>query len=90
MADGQLSVNHGSRRRSKTSTASYRRFYELAPDTFAIIDAKTGRVLGCNRALVSTTGDAKREIAVQALERDGASAAALRPTGIAVSRSPRI
>ncbi len=62
MADGQLSVNHGSRRRSKTSTDSYRRFYDLAPDVFAIIDAKTGRVLGCNRALTSATGDAKREI----------------------------
>jgi two-component system CheB/CheR fusion protein len=62
MADGQLSVNHGSRRRSKTSTDSYRRFYDLAPDVFAIIDAETGRVLGCNRALTSATGDAKREI----------------------------
>ena len=62
MADRQLSVNRGSRRRSKTSTASYRRFYELAPDMFAIIDANTGRVLGCNRALTSATGYAKREI----------------------------
>jgi len=62
MTPDQRSVNHGSRRRSKTSTASYRRFYELAPDMFAIIDAKTGRVLGCNRALTSATGYAKREI----------------------------
>ena len=62
MTDGQRSVNRGSRRRSKTSTASYRRFYELAPDMFAIIDANTGRVLGCNRALTSATGYTKREI----------------------------
>ena len=62
MTHDQLSVNHGSRRRSKAATASYRRFYDLAPDMFAIIDAETGRVLDCNRALTAATGYAKREL----------------------------
>ena len=62
MTHDQLSVNHGSRRRSKAAAASYRRFYDLAPDMFAIIDAETGRVLDCNRALTAATGYAKREL----------------------------
>ena len=62
MTHDQLSVNHGPRRRSKAATASYRRFYDLAPDMFAIIDAKTARVLDCNRALTAATGYAKREL----------------------------
>ena len=62
MTHGQLSVNGGSRRRPKAATAFYRRFYDLAPDMFALINAKTGRVLACNRALTAATGYAKREI----------------------------
>ena len=62
MTHGQLSVNGGSSRRPKAATAFYRRFYDLAPDMFALIDAKTGRVLACNRALTAATGYAKREI----------------------------
>ena len=52
----------GPRRRSKAATASYRRFYDLAPDMFAIIDAKTGAVLDCNRALASGLGYTTQEI----------------------------
>ena len=62
MTQPQPSVNHGSRRRSKAATASYRRFYELAPDMFAIIDTETGRVVDCNRALTVATGYEKKEI----------------------------
>ena len=62
MTDDQRSVHSGSDSRSKAATASYRRFYDLAPDMFAIIDAKTGCVLDCNRALATATGYEKREI----------------------------
>ena len=62
MTVGQPSGKGGSRRRSKAATASYRRFYDLAPDMFAIIDAKTGCVLDCNQALATATGYETREI----------------------------
>ena len=62
MTVGQPSGKGASRRRSKATTASYRRFYDLAPDMFAIIDAKTGCVLDCNQALATATGYEMREI----------------------------
>ena len=62
MTFDQPSGKDSSRRRAKAATASYRRFYDLAPDMFAIIDAKTGCVLDCNRALATATGHEMREI----------------------------
>ena len=59
---GVVVANQGTRRAAKAATASYRRFYDLAPDMFAIIDAKTGRVLDCNRALTAATGYTKQEL----------------------------
>ena len=53
------------RPRSETGTGSYRRFYDLAPDMFAVVDAKSGLVLGCNRTLTVATGYRKREIGVK-------------------------
>lgn len=52
----------GRRRRSTVATASFRRFYDLAPDMFAIVDATSGRVLDCNRALETCIGYPKQEI----------------------------
>ena len=46
----------------KATAASYQRFYELAPDMLAIVEATTGRVLDCNQALTAATGYAKHEI----------------------------
>ena len=62
MTDEHASTDASSAQRSEAAAASYRRFYDLAPDMFAIIDAKTGRVLDCNRALAVGTGYSKGEI----------------------------
>ena len=44
------------------STAAYRRFYRLAPDMFAIVDATTSVVVDCNPALSNVTGYSKGDI----------------------------
>ena len=62
MTHEQSSTAGGPRRRSKGATASYRRFFDLAPDMFAIVDAKTGTVLDCNRALAASIGYTTQEI----------------------------
>lgn len=62
MTHDHASPDERALRRSESATASYRRFYNLAPDMFAIIDAKTGRVLDCNRALATCTGYTRQEI----------------------------
>ncbi len=56
-------VQHGSPQPSRQATAAaYRRVYDLAPDMFAIVDAKTACIIDCNRALIDTTGFAKDEL----------------------------
>ena len=64
MTQRYLPATHGTPRRprSETGTGAYRHFYDLAPDMFAIVDARTGLVLGCNRTLTVATGYRKREI----------------------------
>ena len=62
MTHDQQSTDRGPRRRAKAAAAAYRRFYDLAPDMFAIIDAKTGTVLDCNRALATSIGYTTQEI----------------------------
>ena len=42
--------------------AAYRRFYNLAPDLFAIVDASTSAVLDCNPAFSTVTGYPRSEI----------------------------
>ena len=62
MTHDHLSADEEALQQAEARTASYRRFYDLAPDMFAIIDAKTGRVLDCNRALATCTGYSRQEI----------------------------
>ena len=47
---------------STASVEACRRFYNLAPDMFAIVDATTSAVLDCNPALSAVTGYSKGEI----------------------------
>ena len=44
------------------SVEAYRRFYHLAPDMFAIVDAATSVVVDCNPALSNVTGHPKGDI----------------------------
>ena len=44
------------------SVEAYRRFHQLAPDMFAIVDATTSVVVDCNPALSNVTGYPKGEI----------------------------
>ena len=62
MAQERRSGSEGRARRPRVAGASFKRRYDLAPDMFAIVDTKSGRVLDCNRALVTCIGYPKREI----------------------------
>jgi PAS domain S-box-containing protein len=44
------------------SEAKYQDLYDNAPDMFASVDAKTGRILQCNRTLAKATGYSKEAI----------------------------
>jgi PAS domain S-box-containing protein len=46
----------------EASEAKYQDLYDNAPDMFASIDAKTGRILQCNRTLAVVTGYSKEAI----------------------------
>lgn len=46
----------------RTSRANYRDLYDNAPDMFATVDVKTGRILQCNRTLLRMTGYTRGEI----------------------------
>ncbi len=46
----------------KASEAKYEDLYDNAPDMYASVDAKTGRILQCNRTLATATGHTKEEI----------------------------
>jgi PAS domain S-box-containing protein len=46
----------------KESEQKYEDLYENAPDMFATIDAKTGRVLQCNQTLLKKTNYLKKEL----------------------------
>jgi two-component system sensor histidine kinase/response regulator len=62
MAHDPPTKSRNRRHRARAAVATYRRFYDLAPDMFAIIDAKSGRVLDCNEALATGTGYLKADI----------------------------
>ena len=46
----------------KASEAKYQDLYDNAPDMFASVDARTGRIQQCNRTLADSLGYAKSEI----------------------------
>ena len=46
----------------EASEAKYQDLYDNAPDMFASIDAKTGRILQCNQTLAKATGYSKEAI----------------------------
>ena len=56
--DGQRSAGE----RLRASKEMYRDLYDNAPDMFCSVDAASGRVVQCNRALTEKTGYTKAEI----------------------------